>query len=175
MKGVPGLIVVYTGNGKGKTTAALGLSLRAMGHNGKVGFMQFMKGSPNYGEVQLAQTLPNMLLVQCGRDEFVSPVNPDLVDIAYAQEGIKTVAKWFKDQQFDLIVLDEILVAISYGLISLAQVLELLKNCSQEVDVVLTGRYAPEEIFQIADTITIMSERRHAYQRGIAAKAGMEF
>lgn len=170
-----GLLVVYTGNGKGKTTAALGLSLRAIGHNRKVGFLQFMKGSPEYGEVQIAKTLPNLYLVQCGRDSFVSPQNPDPQDIALAEEGIKMAEKWLLGREFDLIVLDEVLVAIAYGLISLSKVLELIAKRPTDVDIVFTGRYAPEEIIQIADTVTVMNEHRHAYQHGVTARAGMEF
>lgn len=170
-----GLIVVYTGNGKGKTTAALGLSLRALGHGHNVGFLQFMKGNSDYGEVRIAPTLPNFHLVQCGRADFVSPNNPAALDIALAEQGIQTIEQWFSERNFNLIVLDEILVALTYGLVSLPKVLTLLEKRPPEMDLVLTGRYAPEELIQIADTVTIMGERRHAYQDGIAAKAGMEF
>ena len=172
---MPGLILVYTGHGKGKTTAALGLSLRAMGHNLKVGFMQFMKGSPDYGEFIIAPNLPGFCLKQVGRDTFVNPENPDPVDIRMAQEGLTTAETWLSEGRFDLVVLDEILVAIAYGLLTEEQVLAVLENDRIHSDIVLTGRYAPERIIQVADTVTVMQERRHAYQRGIAAKAGMEF
>ncbi len=172
---MPGLIVVYTGHGKGKTTAALGLSLRAMGHNQKVGFMQFMKGSPDYGEFLIAPMLPGFRIVQCGRDTFVSPENPDPVDVRMAQEGLTMSEQWLKESCFGLVVLDEILVAIAYGLLTVDRVLAVLEVGRVHTDIVLTGRYAPERIIQVADTVTVMQERRHAYQRGIAAKAGMEF
>ena len=127
-----GLILVYTGKGKGKTTAALGLALRAIGHGHRVGFLQFMKGNPNYGECRIAHQLPNL-------------------------------------------VLDEILVAVAFGLFTVNQVLDTLTKRRPHIDVVLTGRYAPDEIVQIADTVTEMVECRHAYHRGVEAKAGMEF
>lgn len=172
---MPGLILIYTGNGKGKTTAALGLSLRALGHGHTVGFLQFMKGSMDYGEVRIAPSLPGLELVQCGRDTFVDPVAPAAEDIALAQDGIELAKAWFDKAKFGLIVLDEILVAVAYGLLSVEQVRTLLTLRPVETDVVLTGRYAAEELIQLADTVTVMSERRHAYQHGTEAKAGMEF
>lgn len=170
-----GLNLVYTGNGKGKTTASLGLSMRALGHNQKVGFLQFMKGSKNYGEVKLAAMLPNFTLVQSGQESFVSYENPDPVDIRMAQEGLALAKNWFKEDKFDLIVLDEILVAVAYKLISVAQVLDLVKKKPPRLNLVMTGRYAAPELIEIADTVTEMTEQRHAYQRGVQAKEGMEF
>lgn len=172
---MPGLLLIYTGNGKGKTTAALGLGLRAIGHGHRVGFLQFMKGSLDYGEVKIAPKLPGFHLVQSGRDSFVDPVHPDPEDIRLANEGLKLAEMWFREKKFDLIVLDEILVAVSYGLLEVREVCRILEARPSETDVVLTGRYAPEELIQMADTVTLMHERRHAYQRGVQAKAGMEF
>jgi len=170
-----GLVLVYTGNGKGKTTAALGLSLRALGHDERVGFLQFMKGSKNYGEVKIASQLPNFTLVQSGRETFVSYENPDPIDIQVAQDGLKIAEQWLEENQFDLVVLDEILVAVAFKLITVEQVLELIKKRPEHLDLVLTGRYASQEIMDLADTVTEMTEHRHAYQRGVEAKAGMEF
>lgn len=170
-----GLVLVYTGNGKGKTTAALGLSMRALGHNQTVGFLQFMKGSKNYGEVKIASVLPNFTLVQSGQESFVSYENPDPVDIRMAQEGYELAEKWFQEGKFDLIVLDEILVAAAFKLISVAQVLALVRKKPDQLNLVLTGRYAAPEIMAIADTVTEMTEKSHAYHQGVEAKAGMEF
>ncbi|WP_407310839.1 cob(I)yrinic acid a,c-diamide adenosyltransferase [Desulfosporosinus sp. SB140] len=170
-----GLVLVYTGNGKGKTTAAIGLSVRALGHNQTVGFLQFMKGSKNYGEVKIASMLPNFTLVQSGQESFVSYENPDPIDIKMAQEGYELAEKWFEEDKFDLIVLDEILVAVAFKLISVAQVLDLVQKKPTHLNLVLTGRYAAPEIMEIADTVTEMTEKRHAYNQGVEAKAGMEF
>ena len=170
-----GLILVYTGNGKGKTTASLGLCMRALGHDQTVGFLQFMKGSKNYGEVKIANLFPNFTLVQSGQESFVSYENPDPVDIQMAQEGLKLAKQWFEEDKFDLIVLDEILVAVAYKLLSVEQVLDLVRNRPLRLNLVMTGRYAAPEIIAIADTVTEMTEQRHAYQRGVEAKAGMEF
>lgn len=172
---MPGLILVNTGNGKGKTTASLGLSMRALGHGQTVGFLQFMKGSKNYGEVKLASVLPNFTLVQSGQESFVSYENPDPIDIRMAQEGLELARRWFEEDNFDLIVLDEILVAVAFKLISVEQVLELVKQKPSHLNLVMTGRYAAPEIMEIADTVTEMTEQRHAYQQGVEAKAGMEF
>ena len=170
-----GLILVYTGNGKGKTTASLGLCMRALGHNQTVGFLQFMKGSKNYGEVKIANLFSNFTLVQSGQESFVSYENPDPVDIQMAQEGLKLAKQWFEEDKFYLIVLDEILVAVAYKLLSVEQVLDLVRNRPLRLNLVMTGRYAAPEIIAIADTVTEMTEQRHAYQRGVEAKAGMEF
>ncbi|HBP64097.1 MAG TPA: cob(I)yrinic acid a,c-diamide adenosyltransferase [Desulfosporosinus sp.] len=170
-----GLILVYTGNGKGKTTAALGLSMRALGHNQTVGFLQFMKGSKNYGEVKIANLLENFTLVQSGQESFVSYENPDPIDIRMAQEGLELATHWFEEDKFDLIVLDEILVAVAFKLITVAQVLDLIQKRPPHLNLVMTGRYAAPELLAIADTATEMTEQRHAYQRGVEAKAGMEF
>ena len=170
-----GLILVYTGNGKGKTTAALGLSMRALGHNQTVGFLQFMKGSKNYGEVKIAALLENFTLVQSGQESFVSYENPDPIDIRMAQEGLELATHWFEEDKFDLIVLDEILVAVAFKLITVAQVLDLIQKRPPHLNLVMTGRYAAPELLAIADTATEMTEQRHAYQRGVEAKAGMEF
>lgn len=170
-----GLLLMYTGEGKGKTTAALGLSLRALGHGQKVGFVQFMKGSKNYGEVRIAEKLPNFTLVQSGRESFVSYENPDPVDIEMAQEGIEILAQWFEQDQYDLVVADELLVALGFKLVTVQEVIDLLDKRPDRLNLVLTGRYAPEEILALADTVTIMQEHRHAYQQGVEAKEGMEF
>ncbi|HHY27807.1 MAG TPA: cob(I)yrinic acid a,c-diamide adenosyltransferase [Desulfitobacterium dehalogenans] len=170
-----GLLLAYTGNGKGKTTAALGLSLRALGHDQKVGFLQFMKGSKNYGEVKISEKLPNLTLVQTGRDCFVSYEHPDPVDIAMAHEGLDILSQWFKQDRFDLIVADELLVALDFKLVTVQEVMELLEKRPPRLHLVLTGRYAPDEILAIADTVTVMQEHRHAYQQGVEAKEGMEF
>jgi len=172
---MPGLILVYTGNGKGKTTASLGLCMRALGHNQTVGFLQFMKGSKNYGEVKIASVLTNFTLVQSGQESFVSYENPDPVDVQMAQDGLELARRWFEEDNFDLIVLDEILVAVAFKLISVQQVLDLVQQRPLRLNLVMTGRYAAPEIMEIADTVTEMTEQRHAYQRGVEAKAGMEF
>lgn len=123
----------------------------------------------------MAAKLPGFKLVQCGRDSFVNPALPEREDVLLAKEGLKLAEKWFDEATCDLIVLDEILVAVAYGLLTVTEVRQILERRPGEMDVVLTGRYAAEELIQLADTVTVMNERRHAYQRGAQAKAGMEY
>ncbi len=170
-----GLIMVITGDGKGKTTAALGQALRALGHGKKVLILQFMKGR-KYGEVLCAeQCLPNLTFKLCGLDSFVMRNNPAPVDVELAREGLNLAKEAIKTGTYDMVILDELNVAMDFGLIPVADVLELLKNKAQNVDVILTGRYAPKEIIDLADTVSEVKEIKHHYSKGIKERAGIEF
>lgn len=170
-----GLVLVYTGDGKGKTTAALGQALRALGHGFKVMVIQFMKGR-KYGEILAAETcLPNLTSVQCGLDSFVMKDHPAPVDIELARQGLNLAKKAISSGDYHLVILDEINVALDFKLIPLDDVLEMLRNRPRQVDVILTGRYAPPEIIEIADTVSEVREIKHHYAQGIKERAGMEF
>jgi cob(I)alamin adenosyltransferase len=170
-----GLIMVFTGDGKGKTTAALGQALRALGHGKKVLVIQFMKGR-KYGEVLCAeQCLPNLTFKLCGLDSFVMRGNPAPVDVELAREGFNLGKASIQSGEFDLVILDELNIAIDFGLIPLKDVLDALKAKAQKVDVILTGRYAPKEIVDIADTVSEVKEIKHHYSQGIKERAGIEF
>ncbi len=171
-----GLVQVYTGDGKGKTTAALGLAFRAIGHGMKVFVIQFMKGSVFYGELKTAQMLsPYITIVQKGREEFVNKENPDPIDIKLAQEGVKLAEDIMRKNEHDILILDEINVAVDYNLVSLEQVLNLIHNKPKDMELVLTGRYAHPEIIKNADLVTEMVEIRHYYaEKGIDARDGIE-
>ncbi|HWJ04023.1 MAG TPA: cob(I)yrinic acid a,c-diamide adenosyltransferase [Verrucomicrobiae bacterium] len=170
-----GLIMIYTGNGKGKTTAALGLALRAMGHGKRVFIMQFMKGSKEYGEVKIAGQLPLLTLVQSGLESFVIKGAPSAEDLRLARRGLDLAWEAVKSGQYELIILDEINVALDYDLVPLAEVLELLKTKPAGLDLVLTGRYVPEGVLELADLISEVKEVRHHYNSGVQAREGMEF
>ncbi len=170
-----GLIQVYTGNGKGKTTAALGLALRAVGHGLTVLVIQFMKGNINYGELESSKKLsPYLTIVQSGRETFVSKTNPDPVDIRLAQDGFDLATRSITGEAYDIIILDEIIVAVDYGLIPLSDLLRLLDSKPNGVELVLTGRNARPEIFEKADLVTEMIEQKHYYRNGISAREGVE-
>ncbi|PIS25927.1 MAG: cob(I)yrinic acid a,c-diamide adenosyltransferase [bacterium (Candidatus Stahlbacteria) CG08_land_8_20_14_0_20_40_26] len=169
------MIQIYTGNGKGKTTAALGLALRAVGHGLKVIMIQFMKGKVNYGELESVKRLPNFKIEQYGRPDFVNPKNPDKEDIRLARQAFKRAAEVIKNKEFDIVILDEINVAVSFGLIRVEQVIELIKNTSRKIELILTGRYMPEEFIEYADSISEIREVKHHFQKGTPARKGIEY
>jgi cob(I)alamin adenosyltransferase len=169
-----GLIQVYTGNGKGKTTAALGLALRAVGHGMKVLMIQFMKGDPS-GELESSTRLsPYLTLKQIGRKTFVSKSNPDPKDLQLAQEGFSMAKKAVQDDEYDIVILDEINLAIDYGLIPVKDLLQLMDSKPETVELILTGRNAKREILEKADLVTDMVDRRHYYDKGVPAREGIE-
>lgn len=171
-----GLILVNTGPGKGKTTAALGTAIRALGQGFKVAFLQFIKNQET-GESrmlkELAQAHPGSLYYQrLGLGLFRG--EPSEADKASAAEALAE-ARRLLAAEYDLVVLDEICVALSCGLIPLADVLDMLKNKWEAVSIILTGRGCPPEIIELADTVTEMTVIKHAYEKGIPAKRGIEF
>jgi len=171
-----GLIQVYTGNGKGKTTAALGLALRAVGHGLKVLVVQFMKGNIEYGELESAKKLsPYLTIKRIGREIFVSKTNPDPIDKKLAEEGFLLGKEAVESKQYDIVILDEINLAVDYGLISLLDLLQLIDSKLEQVELILTGRNAKPEVIERADLVTEMVERKHYYEKGTPARKGIEF
>jgi cob(I)alamin adenosyltransferase len=170
-----GIVMVITGNGKGKTTAAVGQALRALGHGKKVFMIQFMKGK-KYGEVLAAEKcLPNFTILQSGLDSFVMRDNPAPIDIELAQEGFKLAGQVVASGEYDLVILDEINVALDFKLLPLAEIVAMINGKPATVDLILTGRYAPREIIDLADTVSEIQEIRHHYTKGIKERAGMEY
>lgn len=170
-----GLIQVYTGNGKGKTTAALGLALRAVGHGMKVLVIQFMKGSINYGELKSSRKLsPNLTIRQKGRRTFVSKNHVDPLDLKLAREGFSLAKKAIESKEYDVVILDEINQVIDYGLVPLSDLLQLIDSKPETVELILTGRNAKPEVMEKADLVTEMVDRKHYYDRGVQARKGIE-
>jgi len=169
------MVHVYTGNGKGKTTAALGLAFRAIGQGLNVHMVQFMKGGADYGEVLLAKKCPNFTISQFGRSGFVDRLNPDNIDIDYAKKGLKYACDLAEGGECDILILDEINVAVAWNLIGLDEVVDLINGRSADVELVLTGRHASEEIIGLSDYVTEMREIKHPYEGGISARAGIEY
>ncbi len=169
-----GCVQVYTGNGKGKTTAALGLSLRALGQGLRVCFFQFIKGGGPYGEQLIADRLgSNFKIIQTGRPEWVN--TKDITeDRRLAQEAFIQAKEAMLSGDYDLFICDEINGAVSFGLIDLAQVLELINARPNNVELVLTGRNSAEQVIQAADLVTEMLEVKHYYRSGIPARTGIE-
>ncbi|MDI6893204.1 MAG: cob(I)yrinic acid a,c-diamide adenosyltransferase [Bacillota bacterium] len=173
-----GLVLVYTGNGKGKTTAAFGLALRAVGHGEAVYVVQFMKGpGRTYGETEAAHRFLSewLTVVQSGRDHFVDRTSPAEEDRELARRGMELARRAMLSGRYQLIILDEVNVAVDFGLLSVKDILDLLDDRPPDADVVLTGRYAPPEVMARADTVSEVREIKHHYRQGVAARAGIEF
>jgi len=170
-----GIVYVITGNGKGKTTAALGLALRAIGHGRRVFMVQFMKGR-KYGEVLAAEKyIPGLTICQSGLDSFVMRDHPAPVDIELAGRGLHLAKEAIAGGEYDMVILDEINVTLDFQLVPIRDVLEIIRNRPAQVDLILTGRYAPADILAIADTVSEVQEIKHHYAQGIKAREGMEY
>lgn len=167
-----GYIQIYTGNGKGKTTAALGLSLRAVCSGKTVFFGQFVKGM-KYSELKANELLDNFEIKQYGRDCFIQK-EPDEEDIRLAKEGLRELSEKISSNQYDVVVMDELNIALYYKLFDVQEVIETLKSKSPKTEIIITGRYAPEELIEIADLVTEMKEIKHYYQQGVIAREGIE-
>ena len=170
-----GMIQVYTGNGKGKTTAAFGLACRAVGYGLKVFIIQFMKGNIAYGEMESAKRLaPSLTIKQMGRGCLVRRNALDPVDFSSAQEAMDLAREVLRGGEYDLVILDEINIAVDLGLVNKEEVLKLMDERPSQVELVLTGRYAASEILERADLVTEMVEIKHYYHKGIKARDGIE-
>ena len=172
----PGYVQVYTGDGKGKTTASLGLVLRASGYGQRSWIVSFLKGDPNYGELRfIREHMPMVEYHLAGRPNFVDPNDPDPEDIAIAKQGLQTVREAVASGDFHVVVCDEVNVAVNLNLVSAEDVLEIVRTRPEHVEVVLTGRDAPQEFLEAADLVTEMRMVKHFYEAGIPARRGIEF
>ena len=170
-----GLVQVYTGDGKGKTTAAVGLAVRAAGHGLRVFFLQFMKGDPNYGELLALRAIPGIEVVQSGLPTFVKMGAPGIEDLRLARGGLALAREILEAGRHDLVVLDEIVCAVAYGLIEEARVLDLFDLRPPSVELVLTGRYATPALLARADLVSEVREVKHPFRDGILARRGIDY
>ena len=173
-----GLTIVYTGKGKGKTTAALGLALRATGYDKKICMIQFIKGSWHYGEMDSTKKLePGFEMVAVGKGfvGIIDDKSPKEDHEKVAKEAIRISNEKIQSGKYDIVILDEINYAVNLDLISVADVLKLIKSKPDVLDLVLTGNYAKDEIIEIADLVTEMKEIKHPFQKGIKARKGIDF
>ena len=173
-----GLVIVYTGKGKGKTTAALGMVLRATGYNYKTCMIQFIKGSWHYGEMTSSKRLePEFELTAIGKG-FVGIIDdktPREIHQKIADEAIDISKEKILSEKYDIVILDEINYAVNLGLVSVEKVLEMIKLKPSHLSLVLTGNHAKAEIIEAADLVTEMKEIKHPFQQGIRAKKGIDF
>jgi cob(I)alamin adenosyltransferase len=173
-----GIVIVYTGNGKGKTTASLGVALRAIGHGLRVCMVQFIKGEWHYGELNSIKKLePDFELIVAGKG-FIGIIDDDHAfeeHIRAAKTALDIVEQKISLDTFDIIILDEINYALHLGVLQLADVMRILQNRPKHLSLILTGNHACEEIITLADLVTEMKEIKHPYRKGIKAKRGIDF
>jgi cob(I)alamin adenosyltransferase len=173
-----GLIIIHTGPGKGKTTAALGTAMRAAGQGLKVLMVQFIKGSWHYGELEAAKRFgeDSFRIVPMGRGFVkIGAEKPDPEDVRLVEEAWRFAAEKIQSREYDMVILDEINYAISYKMLDVTKVVEALKRKPEMVHVILTGRNAHPELVAMADLVTEMREIKHPYQQGIQAQRGIEY
>lgn len=170
-----GMIQVYTGEGKGKTTAALGLAFRAVGHGRKVYMIQFLKGPQLTGELISAQKLEPLLIIRpMGRAGFTNLANPGFKDIELAQKALDHAWQLIRYQVCDILILDEVNIAAAYNLIAVQDLLDLMEAKPRGMELILTGRYALPEIIQRADLVTEMKNLKHYYEQGVPDRISSE-
>jgi len=172
-----GLILINTGPGKGKTTAAMGTALRAVGNGLRVLMLQFLKGSWHYGELDAVEAFHGRFVMkQMGRGFVkIGGAETDPEDVKMVEAAWDEAREAILSGEWDMVILDEINYAISYGMLDPAKVVETLKARPEMVHVILTGRNAHPSLVEIADTVTEMREVKHAYQKGILAQRGIEY
>ena len=175
-----GLVHVYTGNGKGKTTAALGLAMRALEHGLNVSMIQFLKGGLYVGELLAPNRFSGKFSIeQFGKGSKDEPTyedfSPDDADRDRALRGLRRAQELLSQGQTDVLILDEVNVALQMQHLSVAEVLDLVSAKTENVELVLTGRYAPAEIMDAADYVTEMMPRRHPYNKGILGRKGIDY
>lgn len=167
-----GYVHIYTGNGKGKTTAAFGLAIRAACAGKKVYIGQFVKDM-KYSETKIADLLPNIFIEQLGEGCFIGK-NPTDRDRLIAREALEKCAIILSSELYDLVILDEVNIALYYNLIDVDQVISALESRRESIEVVLTGRYAPEKLIEMADLVTEMKEIKHYYTQGVLSREGFD-
>jgi cob(I)alamin adenosyltransferase len=168
-----GLIHIYTGGGKGKTTASLGLAMRAVGHGLRVAVVHFMK-IWDYGEVKSLDKL-GIDLFRYGTTELIDPNKPSPVDFEEADKAISKSEKLIQEGTYNIVILDEITLAVDFNLIPLKRVIDLLDKKPDTLELVLTGRSCPWELIKRADLVSVIDEVKHPFQKGIKARRGIEF
>ena len=169
-----GLVEIFTGDGKGKTSAALGTVLRALGHGLRVYIVFFMKGDFPYGERNILSQLPNVTGVSFGQREFVDPKNIKPEEIEQAKKALAAARQAMLSGSYDLVVLDEVNIAVAWNLVSLDEVISLIKDKPPKVELILTGRQADARLIELADLVTEMREVKHPFHQGIPEQIGIE-
>ncbi len=170
-----GLVQIFTGDGKGKTSAAIGAVIRALGHGLRVYIVFFMKGDYPYGERNILSQLPSVTVDSFGSEGFVDPANVKPEDREQAKKALAAARKAMLEGNYDLVVLDEVNVAVAFKLVEVDEVLKLIDDKPEGVELILTGRRADSKLVQSADLVTEMLKIKHPYDEGVAARGGIEY
>jgi len=173
-----GLVQVYTGTGKGKTTAAIGAGIRAVGHELRVHMIQFLKGGENfppYGEVRALALIPQFTLEQYGPSHFIKPGAISDEDRKIVRRGLQRAGEVLASGDYDLVILDEINVILHLGMATLQEILDLLDRKTPQTEVILTGRGAPEALLERVDLVSRIEAVKHPFEKGIKARPGIEY
>jgi len=168
------MLQVYTGTGKGKTTAALGVAFRGAGYDLKTMMFSFLKDDPNYGEARAASLLPGFALKQVGRDEFVNFYDPDPIDLQMVRDGWELAKKAIANREADIFIVDELNIVLATKMLPTEEVVEFVAQHKNDVEIILTGRGAPVEIMNIADLVTDMKEIKHYFSQNITSRNGID-
>jgi cob(I)alamin adenosyltransferase len=170
-----GLVQIFTGNGKGKTTAALGTAIRAAGHGLKVSIVFFMKGDYAYGEYHTLSQLPNVEIASFGSRKLIDPAHIKPEEKEQARLAMSKAREAVTSGRYDLVVLDEVNVALGWNLIEAEEVVRLINDKPPHVELILTGRYADNRLLEMADLVTEMVKIKHPFDKGIKARKGIEY
>ena len=170
-----GLVQIFTGDGKGKTSAAIGAVIRALGHGLRVYIAFFMKGDYPYGECSILSQLPNVTMENFGTRDFVDPKNIKPEEKGQARRGLAAARRAILSGSYDLVVLDEVNLAVAWNLLELGDVLKLIEEKPVGVELILTGRRADSELVKSADLVTEMLKIKHPYDKGVAGREGIEY
>lgn len=168
------MLQVYTGTGKGKTTAALGVAFRAAGYELKTMMFSFLKDDPSYGEAKAAGVLPGFVLKQVGRDEFVNFYDPDPIDLQMVRDGWELAKKAITNREADIFILDELNIVLATNMLPTEEVAEFLLQHKNDAEIILTGRGAPVQIMNIADLVTDMKEVKHYFSKSVTSRNGID-
>lgn len=170
-----GLLIVHTGKGKGKSTAAFGMVFRCIGHGFKSGVIQFIKGAWDTGERTVLEKFPDLVTIKAVGEGFTWETQDRARDIAHAREGWEEAKKLIADPTYKMVMLDELNIVLRYDYLPMDEVLEVLKSRPMDKHIVITGRNARDELIEIADLVTEMEQVKHPFRSGVKAQAGVEF
>ena len=170
-----GLVIVHTGTGKGKSSAAFGMVLRCIGHGMRVGVVQFVKGAWGTGERDVLENYPEQVTIKAMGEGFTWDTQDRQRDLAAARKAWDEAKRMIADPRLKMVLLDELNIVLRYDYLPLEEVLEVLRNKPRDLHVIVTGRNAKDELIEIADLVTEMTEIKHPFRAGVKAQAGIEF